>query len=63
MLKTIEFISSIYKYILYLNNTSYIYNSMISVTYDHRIISVNIRLILRANHKKSSKIKHSIGQD
>ena len=30
----------------------------ISVTSDHRIISVNIRLILRANNKKYSKIKH-----
>ena len=29
-----------------------------SSTMTHRIISVNIRLSLRANNKKSSKIKH-----
>ena len=34
------------------------YNSFISVASDHRIISVNIRLSLRATNKKSSKIKH-----
>ena len=34
------------------------YNSCISVAFDHRIISLNIRLIIRANNKKSSKIKH-----
>ena len=33
-------------------------NLFISVASDHRIISVNIRLILRANNKKSSQIKH-----
>ena len=35
-----------------------VYNSFISVAFDHRIISVNIRLSLRANNKKYSKIKH-----
>ena len=36
------------------------YNSFISVASDHRIISVNIILSLRANNKKSSKISDQL---
>ena len=33
------------------------YNSYVSIASDHHILSANIRLNLRANNKKSSKIK------
>ena len=59
----------LYRYILYIiyyidiyyiihSKNCRAYNSFTSVASDRRIISVNIRLSLRANNKTSSKIKH-----